>query len=135
MGTPSSWGAARLRTYGSRGAVRGAPKQVSAGPGTRRVGASSAARPARSQTPRPVRPFLRVPLPPGARRHTGSHARSGAWAAGSWKCSGGKRAQAEGSPSSLQENQLTEPTSPEKLCSKLGESTEWLGLFNRRFQS
>ena len=43
---------------------------VSTTPGTRRVSASSAARPAPSQTPRPIRPFLRGSATPRARGGT-----------------------------------------------------------------
>ena len=43
---------------------------VSTSPGTRRVSASSAARPAPSQTPRPIRPFLRGSATPRARGGT-----------------------------------------------------------------
>lgn len=37
------------------------------------------------------------------------------------------------SASNLQGNTLKRPTYLEKLCSKLSESTEWPGLFNRSF--
>lgn len=43
---------------------------VSTSPGTNRVGASSAARPALSQTPRTIRPFLRGSAAPPARGGT-----------------------------------------------------------------
>lgn len=80
------------------------------------------------------------PLPPGAaapRARGGTRCvarRSSPWAAGRWT-RGRKTRTATVSASRLQGNQLREPTSPEKLCSKLGESTEWPGLFNRRFLS
>lgn len=107
---------------------------VSAGAAARRAGASSAARPALPQTPRPIRPFLPDPLPLGRAEAHGVARRSSSRAAGKWT-RGRKTRTATVSAGRLQGNQLREPTSPEKLCSKLGESTEWPGLFNRRFLS
>lgn len=69
MGTPSSRAAVGLRTYSLRGAVWGVRKQSPPAP-ERRVGASSAARPAPSQTPRPIRPFLWASAAPRTRGGT-----------------------------------------------------------------
>lgn len=55
-------GPANLRL---EGCGRSSTHAVSTSPGMRRVGASSAARPAPSQTPRPIRPFLRGSAPLG----------------------------------------------------------------------
>lgn len=75
--------------------LRGA-QAVSTSPGTRRVGASSAARPAPSQTPRPIRPFLRGSAAPRARG--GTLCRAPAPVPGLWETAEFKKPRRKASP-------------------------------------
>lgn len=101
----------------------GAPGSLRS-PGTRRVSASSAARPLRPNTA-PDPPFLRrLGYPSGARRHTEPRSRSapGLWESAEFKSPDVKLAQAKTlkiSSGRLQERRVKGLTSLEKLCDKL----------------
>ena len=69
---------------------------VSTSPGTRRVSASSAARPAPSQTPRPIRPVLRGSATPRARG--GTLSRVPVSALGLWESAEFKKPRRKASP-------------------------------------
>lgn len=112
------------------GCGRNSTHAVSTSPGMRRVGASSAARPAPSQTPRPIRPFLRGSAPLG--RAEAHCLRAPAPAPRLWENVEFKKPERSANPakkrevsdSSLQERRVKQPTSLEKLCGKLGGSAE-----------
>lgn len=112
------------------GCGRSSTHALSTSPGTRRVRASSAARPAPSQTPRPIRPFLRGSAPLG--RAEAHCRRAPAPASRLWENVEFKKPERSANPakkrkissSSLQERRVKEPTSLEKLCGKLGGSAE-----------